>query len=230
MEPVILVADDSIGIVDILSSYLLKAGYKVLTAFDGEEALRRVKEDKPALVLLDIMMPKIDGLQVLREIRRTARTPVIMITARGEDADVVMGLDDGADDYIVKPFSPQTVLARVRAVLRRLELSEDDRRVIRYPDLAIDIDRYEVRVKNQAVQLSKKETEILWLLANNPQKVFSRDNLLDSIWGYDYEGDLRAVDTHIKRLRAKLSIGEDSSWDIKTVWGVGYKFEDKSGQ
>ncbi len=226
MDKYIVVADDSEAIVDILSVYLTREGYQPLPAYNGQEAIARILEFNPVLVLLDIMMPVKDGLEVLKEIRGQSRIPVIMITARSEDADMIMGLDYGADDYIVKPFSPAAVMARVRAVLRRLELSEEEKgNIIRHPGLEVSIDKYEVRVKGEAVELTRKETEILWLLASHANQVFSRDHLLDSLWGYDYSGDNRAVDTHIKRLRSKLGIHADLPWEIKTVWGVGYKFE-----
>ncbi len=226
MNKYIVVADDSESIVDILSLYLSKEGFQPVPAYDGIEALDKIRDYSPVLVLLDIMMPEKDGLEVLKEIRSTSKIPVIMITARSEDADIIMGLDYGADDYIVKPFSPAAVMARVRAVLRRLEISgEDEGRIMRFPGLEVDIGRYEVRVKGALVPLTRKETEIVWLLASHPNQVFSRDHLLDSLWGYDYDGDTRAVDTHIKRLRSKFGLHGDLPWDIKTVWGVGYKFE-----
>lgn len=174
------------------------------------------------------MMPKKDGFEVCREIRQNSNVPIIMITAKAEEADRIMGLDIGADDYIVKPFSPGEVMARIRAILRRVDISdEDDKKIIQHPGLEINISDYEVKVNGSPVNLTKKEIEILWLLSNNPGKVFSRDNLLDSVWGYEYFGDARTVDTHIKRLRAKTDITDTSAWDIKTIWGVGYKFEVK---
>lgn len=182
----------------------------------------------PLLLLLDVMMPKKDGFEVCREIRQNSNVPIIMITAKAEEADRIMGLDIGADDYIVKPFSPGEVMARIRAILRRVDISdEDDKKIIQHPGLEINISDYEVKVNGSPVNLTKKEIEILWLLSNNPGKVFSRDNLLDSVWGYEYFGDARTVDTHIKRLRAKTDITDTSAWDIKTIWGVGYKFEVK---
>lgn len=173
-------------------------------------------------------MPKKDGFEVCHEIRQSSNVPIIMITAKGEDADRIMGLDIGADDYIVKPFSPGEVMARIRAILRRVDISgEEDKKIIRHPGLEINISDYEVKVNGYPVNLTKKEIEILWLLSTNAGKVFSRDNLLDSVWGYEYYGDARTVDTHIKRLRAKIDISDTSAWDIKTIWGVGYKFEVK---
>jgi two-component system response regulator ResD len=172
------------------------------------------------------MMPKKDGFEVCREIRKNSNVPIIMITAKGEDIDRIMGLDIGADDYIVKPFSPGEVMARIRAILRRLDIPEEKRKdLVRFPGLEINITDYEVKIDGHSVNLTKKEIEILWLLATNPGKVFSRDNLLNSVWGYEYFGDARTVDTHIKRLRAKIDVSETFNWDIKTIWGVGYKFE-----
>jgi DNA-binding response OmpR family regulator len=183
------------------------------------------------LLLLDVMMPEKDGFTVCREIRQSSNVPIIMVTAKGEDGDRIMGLDIGADDYIVKPFSPGEVMARVRAVLRRLDISQEQKEnIISYPGLTINISDYEVMIEGQNVNLTKKEIEILWVLAANPGKVFSRDNLLNSVWGYEYFGDARTVDTHIKRIRSKMIFSETSGWDIKTIWGVGYKFEVKHGK
>lgn len=224
MNKYILIADDNDGILEILKSYVAKEGYTPLIAHDGEEAIKMHQLYSPILLLLDIMMPLKDGIEVCQEIRHSSNVPIIMITAKGEDADRIMGLDTGADDYIVKPFSPGEVMARIRAVLRRIVLSEEEKSIVRHPGLEININDYEVKIGERPVTLTKKEIEILWLLATNPGKVFSRDNLLNSVWGYDYFGDARTVDTHIKRLRAKIDI-PGLLWDIKTVWGVGYKFE-----
>jgi len=224
----ILIADDNDAILEILHRYVTKEGYSPIMAHDGEEALMNFFEFAPALLLLDVMMPKKDGFEVCKEIRRSSNVPIIMITAKGDDGNRIMGLDIGADDYIVKPFSPGEVMARIRAVLRRLDISEEQSKdIIRYPGLEINLSDYEVTTNGQPISLTKKEIEIFWLLASNPGKVFSRDNLLSSVWGYQYFGDARTVDTHIQRLRAKLSILEPFSWDIKTIWGVGYKFEVK---
>ncbi len=229
MNPYILIADDNDGILEILKAYVAKEGYEPLLSRDGEDALDKFKKYHPLLILLDVMMPKMDGFQVCREVRKESNVPIIMVTARSEDADRIMGLDIGADDYIVKPFSPGEVMARIRAVLRRMDLSDDEKKSSLYhPGLEIDLSSYEVKIEGQMVSLTKKETEILWLLASNPGKVFSRDNLLNSVWGYDYFGDARTVDTHIKRLRSKIPSPESLSWDIKTIWGVGYKFEVKN--
>lgn len=222
----ILIADDNDGILDILKAYVSKEGFTPLLAHDGNEAITKFEEFSPLLILLDVMMPLKDGFEVCREIRKTSNVPIIMITAKGEDTDRIMGLDIGADDYVVKPFSPGEVMARIRAILRRLDLTEEEsKNVISYPGLEINITEYEVKISGQSVNLTRKEIEILWLLAKNPGKVFSRDNLLNSVWGYEYFGDARTVDTHIKRLRAKINITASSSWDIKTIWGVGYRFE-----
>lgn len=224
--PKILIADDNRQIISILSEYAKKEGYTVVTACDGHDALRLFNSEKPDIVLLDVMMPVKDGFEVCRELRKTTNIPIIMITARSEDFDKIMGLDIGADDYITKPFSPGEVMARVRAVLRRLATANDKAsNVFEFDTLTVSLDNYTVCINNQPVSLTKKEVEILWTLAKNRNKVFSRDNLLESIWGYDYLGDNRTVDSHIKRLRAKLSGYEHSSWDVKTIWGVGYKFE-----
>jgi two-component system response regulator ResD len=225
----ILIADDNEGIVDILKNYAIKEGYAPIVAFDGESAINMFNKFLPSLILLDVMMPKKNGFEVCKEIRNTSNVPIIMITAKSEDFDKIMGLDIGADDYIVKPFSPAEVMARVRAILRRIDVTEDDmKNLLKHNGLEVNISDYEVKVNGNLVSLTKKEIEILWLLASNPGKVFSRDNLLNSVWGYEYFGDSRTVDTHIKRLRSKVNISEDFDWDIKTIWGVGYKFEVKS--
>ena len=228
MNKYLLIADDNDGILDILTTYVTKEGFLPIIAHDGVEAIMKFMEYKPLLLLLDVMMPEKDGFTVCREIRQSSNVPIIMITAKGEDGDRIMGLDIGADDYIVKPFSPGEVMARIRAVLRRLDISEEQREnMIIHPGLKINILDYEVLIDGQDISLTKKEIEILWILASNPGKVFSRDNLLNSVWGYEYFGDARTVDTHIKRLRAKINVTETFSWDIKTIWGVGYKFEVK---
>lgn len=228
MKKYLLIADDNDGIIDILKTYVLNEGFEPIIAHDGEEALYKFKQFNPQLLLLDVMMPKKDGFTICREVRKNSNVPIIMITAKGDDGDRILGLDIGADDYIVKPFSPAEVMARIRAVLRRLDVSEEQKKdIIHYPGLIINLSDYEVTVNGQLVNLTKKELEIFWILAANPGKVFTRDNLLDSVWGYEYFGDARTVDTHIKRLRSKLNILDTFSWDIKTIWGVGYKFEVK---
>lgn len=229
--PTILIADDNKQITSILEEYAKKEGFITKIAFDGYEAVNMFKELQPDMVLLDVMMPKMDGFEVCREIRKTSNTPVIMITARGEDFEKIMGLDIGADDYIVKPFSPSEVMARVRAVLRRISQTEEQKlQVCIYDNLNINLEDYIVTIDKQAVSLTKKEIEILWTLVLNKNKVFSRENLLNSLWGYDYYGDSRTVDSHIKRLRAKLDEYKHDSWEIKTIWGIGYKFEVKEDE
>lgn len=226
-----LIADDNKQITSILSNYARKEGFEPVVALDGEEALRLFDEHEPdiAMVLLDVMMPKVDGFEVCRRLRGKSLVPVIMVTARGEDFEKIMGLDIGADDYIIKPFSAGEVMARVRAILRRMQLREEKtaHNIYRYSNLMIDLDKYAVTVNGSEVPLTKKEVELLWTLAKNSSKVFSRDNLLDSLWGYDYYGDSRTVDSHIKRMRAKLDKFEHPGWEIKTIWGVGYRFEEK---
>ena len=227
-----LIADDNKQITSILSNYARKEGFEPVVALDGEEALRLFDEHEPdiAMVLLDIMMPKVDGFEVCRRLRGKSLVPVIMVTARGEDFEKIMGLDIGADDYIIKPFSAGEVMARVRAILRRMQPREEKtaHNIYRYSNLMIDLDKYAVTVNGSEVPLTKKEVELLWTLAKNSSKVFSRDNLLDSLWGYDYYGDSRTVDSHIKRMRAKLDKFEHPGWEIKTIWGVGYRFEEKA--
>ena len=223
-----LIADDNKQITSILSNYARKEGFEPVVALDGEEALRLFDEHEPdiAMVLLDVMMPKVDGFEVCRRLRGKSLVPVIMVTARGEDFEKIMGLDIGADDYIIKPFSAGEVMARVRAILRRMQPREEKtaHNIYRYSNLMIDLDKYAVTVNGSEVPLTKKEVELLWTLAKNSSKVFSRDNLLDSLWGYDYYGDSRTIDVHVKRLREKLA-GASDKWELKTVWGVGYKFE-----
>ena len=224
----ILIADDNKQITTILSGYAKKEGFEPVIALDGAEALDKYLqyENEIAVVLLDVMMPEIDGFEVSRRLRKESMVPIIMITARGEDYDKIMGLDIGADDYVIKPFSAPEVMARVRAVLRRLGAQEPaNAQTLSYANLYINLEKYAVQINGEEVPLTKKEIELLWTLAKNSTKVFSRDNLLDSIWGYDYFGDSRTVDSHIKRLRAKLDKYEHPLWEIKTIWGVGYRFE-----
>lgn len=229
--PSVLIADDNQQITSIIQEYVKKEGYLPIVAWDGEQALYLYKQMQPDVVLLDVMMPKIDGFEVCREIRRQSNVPVIMITARGEDFDKIMGLDIGADDYIVKPFSPGEVMARIRAILRRISNTDKQSdQLLSYEGLIINLDQYSVSIDSNPISLTKKELEILWTLAVKQNKVFSRDNLLNSLWGYDYFGDSRTVDTHIKRLRAKLDQFPHENWDIKTIWGIGYKFEGKANE
>lgn len=222
----ILIADDNLQITKILSEFAKKEGYEPVVAHDGEETIKCFRQEHFEMVLLDVMMPKKDGFEVCREIRRMSNTPIIMITARGEDFERIMGLDIGADDYIVKPFTGDEVMARVRAVLRRLDrTSKQLRNALSYDNLTVCLENGLVSVGGQQIVLTKKELEILWLLLENKEKIFTRDNLLDSLWGYDYFGDNRTVDSHIKRLRAKLDTVPHPNWQIKTIWGMGYKFE-----
>jgi len=226
----ILIADDNEDITDILSNYIEREGYEPIVAVDGEQALEMFEKEEPVLVLLDIMMPKIDGYEVCRSIRKKSNVPIILVTARGEDFERVMGLDIGADDYIVKPFSPNEVMARVRAVIRRVpentsNMQSNNDKVLVVSNLVINMDEYAASINDVKIPLTKKEIETMWILGQNPNKVFTRDNLLDSLWGFDYFGDSRTVDSHIKRLRAKIDKEEHPHWRIKTIWGVGYKFE-----
>ncbi len=222
----LLIVDDNKQITSILEEYAKKEGYNTLIALDGEKAIELFKKENPDILLLDVMMPKKDGFTVVREIRKTSNVPIIMITARGEDFERIMGLEIGADDYIVKPFSPGEVMARVKAVMRRIDRTGEKSQVFKFDNLTISLDDYSVTIGNENISLTKKEIEILWTLVT-VNKVFSRENLLDVIWGIDYFGDTRTVDSHIKRLRAKLDEYDHPHWDIKTIWGVGYKFEAK---
>ncbi len=224
----ILIADDNPDITDVLAAYAKKEDLIPVVAADGEEAIRMFRQYNPAVVLLDVMMPKEDGYEVCRKIRAKSDVPVILITARGEDFEKIMGLDIGADDYIVKPFSPSEVMARIRAVLRRMtkkDKEHNSENVLSIENLEINLEEYTLHIGGTKVSLTKKEIETMWTLASNPNKVFTRDNLLDSLWGFDYFGDSRTVDSHIKRLRAKLDAIDHPNWSIKTIWGVGYKFE-----
>ena len=220
-----LIADDQPQIAEVLRLYCEKEGCATRVAGDGAEALRLFSAFKPDVVLLDVMMPKVDGFEVCRQIRAQGDTPVIMITARGEDFEKIMGLDIGADDYIVKPFSPEVVMARVRAVLRRLNRDESSHEAVRLGSLTVNLSLYEAAVAGTPVALTKKEMELLYTFAQNPGRVFSREKLLSDLWGYDYLGDARTVDSHVKRLRAKVDAIPHPGWAISTVWGVGYKLE-----
>ncbi len=225
--PNVLIADDNRKIAMVLKEYVEKEGYNVYYAEDGEEALELFASNEFDIILLDVVMPKRNGFDVCREIRKTSNTPVIMITSKGDDYEKIMGLAIGADDYIVKPCSPNEVIARIRAILRRIyfEHSDEKGRTLKIFNLRIDMDNFIVTIDGQMVMLTKKELEILWILAENKEKVFTRENLLNSLWGYDYYGDCRTVDSHIKRLRAKVDQFPHDKWKIKTVWGMGYKFE-----
>lgn len=223
----ILVSDDNPKINEILQKYLRSEGYAVVTAQDGQQALDLFFSHAPDLVLLDVMMPKIDGFAVCQQIRRVSDVPILMITAKGEDADRISGLDLGADDYIVKPFSTGELMARIRAVLRRSS-EKTSHRNIAVANLLIQPELSLVKIGSQAVQLTKKELDLLCILASNPGRVFTRDNLLTMAWGYNTESTDRTIDTHIKRLRAKLDEFGHPAWQIKTVWGIGYQFEVKA--
>ncbi len=222
----ILIADDHEQILDVLKEYAVQQGYQVYTARTGSEALDAFKNTGFDAVLLDVRMPHIDGFEVCRRIRRESMVPIIMITARGEDYERIMGLDIGADDYVVKPFSPSEVMARLRAVLRRVQAAEPKQEGVCKGNLSISIEKYKAAVDGQEVHLTKKEIEILWLLASHAGTVFTRGQILDAVWGYDYYGDDRTVDSHMKRLRAKLENYVHTGWNLATVRGVGYKFEE----
>lgn len=221
----ILVVDDDKNICEVIKMYLENSGYNVKVANDGREAQETFVSYKPDLVLLDVMLPYIDGIDVLKWIRRDNETPVIMITAKGETFDKVLGLELGADDYIVKPFEPKELMARVKAVLRRYTAEGDNREALTFDNLLIDINSYNVKYNGQEIKMPPKEFELLHFLASNKNRVFTREQLLCEVWGYDYPGDSRTVDVHVKRLREKVAGGEN--WQIETVWGVGYKFEVK---
>ena len=223
----ILIADDNVQITRILSEFAKKEGFEPVTAHDGEEVIKLFHQYRFSIILLDVMMPKKDGFEVCREIRRASDIPIIMITARGEDFERIMGLDIGADDYVVKPFSGNEVMARVRAVLRRIDCPGQtaEQKYLVYDNLRVCLETADVTIGGQKITLTKKELEILWTLLDNRGKIFSRENLLSGLWGYDYFGDNRTVDSHMKRLRAKLDKVPHPNWQIKTIWGMGYKFE-----
>ena len=222
----ILIADDDPGVHAALGKAFQLEGWQMLSAFDGEEALSVLRRTRPDAAILDVGMPKQDGFQVCRELRKESDVPVLFLSARTEEFDRLLGLELGADDYITKPYSVREVVARVKTVLRRLRetLPQDARKEISVGNLQIDMNAFQVRLNGEIVPCTPKETEILWTLAANPGMMFSREHLLQQIWGYDYLGDTRAVDSHIKRIRAKL-VREGNGWDIRTVWGVGYRFE-----
>ena len=221
----LLIVDDEPQIRELLKIYFSKEGFTIAEAGDGVEAIRKVVEVKPNLVILDIMMPVLDGIEVCRQIRKFSQVPIIMLTARAEDEDRIMGLELGADDYITKPFNPREVVARVNAVLRRvpdIEYVKAD--VLQFQDLEIKISEHQIITCGKEVALTAKEMELLWCLASRPGQTFPRELLLEKVWGYTFGGETRTVDTHIKRLRQKLNIQEKTPWDIQTVWGIGYRF------
>lgn len=222
----VLIVDDDRNICELIGLYLQKEGYEVLYAYNGISAVDTFKMQTPSLVVLDIMLPGIDGWQVCREIRKVSSIPIIMLTAKGETFDKVLGLELGADDYMVKPFEPKELVARIKAVLRRYEHKEVDTQEVVFPNLIVNKSNYTIRLKGNLIELPPKELELLFFLASNPNKVFTREQLLEHVWGFDFYGDSRTVDVHVKRVREKIDL-EGQSWQLKTVWGVGYKFEVK---
>ena len=226
----ILVVEDDRNISDLIRMYLEKEGFDVRIAYDGGKAVEEFDREAPDMVLLDIMLPVMDGWSVCAKIRETSKVPIIMLTAKGETFDKVLGLELGADDYMVKPFDTKEVVARIKAVLRRCQTTsaaaESTEGVIEFDNLRLDMNSYELRVKGKVVEAPPKELELLNCLASHPNRVYTRDQLLDEVWGFDYFGDSRTVDVHIKRLREKVE-GVSDQWELKTVWGVGYKFEVK---
>ncbi len=225
MKTRILVIDDDIHISELLKLYLEKEDYEVDVAHDGGMGLEKFKARDPKLVLLDIMLPVMDGWQVCREIRRINNTPIIMLTAKGETFDKVLGLELGADDYIVKPFEPKELIARVKAILRRTNVNEEKAKQYSYNNLTVNISDYTVVYNGNELEMPPKEIELLFFLISHPNKVFTREQLLEQVWGFEYFGDSRTVDVHIKRIREKMPFPD--GWNIKTVWGIGYKFEVK---
>ncbi len=224
----ILVVDDDSNICELLRLYLEKEGYAVKIVNDGVSAVNAFKQESPDLMILDIMLPKLDGWQVCREIRKFSDKPIIMLTAKGETFDKVLGLELGADDYMTKPFDTKEMVARIKAVLRRTgaAAAADAVKEVNFENLTVNLTNYEMKVKGVPVDTPPKELELIYHLASNPNRVFTRDQLLDEVWGFDYYGDSRTVDVHVKRLREKLE-GVSDKWELKTVWGVGYKFETK---
>ncbi|AGB17912.1 response regulator transcription factor [Thermoanaerobacterium thermosaccharolyticum] len=221
----IYIVDDDRNICEIISLYFEKEGFATVRIGDGVTALNKIKEELPLLIILDLMLPGIDGMTLCKEVRKFTDVPIIMLTAKGDTFDKVLGLEIGADDYIVKPFDGKELVARVKAVLRRYEHEENDGDSVTYPDLSISLSEYKVKYKGENVDLTPKELELFYFLCTHPNKVFTRDQLLENVWGYEYMGDSRTVDVHIKRLREK--IGDGPNWKLTTVWGVGYKFEVK---
>ena len=222
----VLVVDDDKNICELLRLYLEKEGYNAIISHDGEEAVVKFNALKPDIILLDIMLPGLDGWQVCREIRKKSNVPIIMITAKGETFDKVLGLELGADDYVVKPFDAKEVIARIKAVYRRVgqTSAKSEIKEVKYDKLTVNMTRYELKVNGVILDTPPKELELLFHLASNPNRVYTRDQLLDEVWGFEYYGDSRTIDVHVKRLREKLE-GVSDKWELKTVWGVGYKFE-----
>ncbi len=230
----VMIVDDDANIAELISLYLIKECYETEIVYDGEEALKEFPVFKPNLILLDLMLPGIDGYQVCREIRSTSQVPIIMLSAKGEVFDKVLGLELGADDYMIKPFDSKELVARVKAVLRRYQnqgqtassaATEQQGKYVEYPDLIVNLTNYSVIYQGKSVDMPPKELELLYFLASSPNQVFTREQLLDNIWGYEYIGDTRTVDVHIKRLREKIK--DNDNWALTTVWGIGYKFEVK---
>ena len=229
MKTRILLVDDDPNIRQLVNLYLIKEGYDVVMADRGDDALKLFRADPPNLILLDIMLPGMDGLQVCREVRKVSSIPIIMLTAKDETFDKVLGLELGADDYIAKPFDMKELVARIKAVIRRYQAPEpaEAGKDLVFPGLTVNISQYSVTYMGKVLEMPPKELELLNFLASHPNQVFTREQLLEQVWGYDYFGDSRTVDVHVKRLREKLEGGEQMGWQIKTVWGVGYKFEVK---
>lgn len=222
----ILVADDDKNICELIGLYLQKDGYEPVFAYDGAEAVEKFKEVQPSLVVLDLMLPKLDGYGVCREIRQISKIPIIMLTARGETFDKVLGLEMGADDYMVKPFDGKELVARIKAVMRRYEPEAVSAEEAVFPGLSVSLGTYELKVNGKTVEMPPKELELLYFLCSHPNRVFTRDQLMDKVWGFDYAAETRTVDVHIKRVREKIGVGPN--WELKTIYSVGYKFEVKS--
>lgn len=226
MNNKILIVDDDVNICELLRLYIEKEGFETKIVNDGAAAIKAVSEYNPSLVLLDIMLPVVDGWQVCREIRKFSEVPIIMISAKGETFDKVLGLELGSDDYITKPFDTKEVITRIKTVLRRCNNAkqQESEKIIEFENLYVNLSNYEIKIKGETVDAPPKEIELLYHLASNPNRVYTRDKLLDEVWGFEYFGDTRTIDVHVKRLREKLE-GVSDKWSLKTVWGVGYKFE-----
>ena len=227
MKTKIMVVDDDPNIRELVRLYLEKEGFEVTCAERGDEAVKMFRASPPNLMLLDVMLPGMDGWQVCREVRKISNIPIIMLTAKDETFDKVLGLELGADDYVAKPFDMKELVARIKAVIRRFQASDAPEKELVFPGLTINISQYTVTYMGKPLEMPPREIELLYFLASHPGMVFTREQLLEQVWGYDYFGDSRTVDVHVKRLREKLSGGEELGWQIKTVWGVGYKFEVK---
>ncbi len=227
MKTKILLVDDDPNIRQLVKLYLEKEGFDVAEAARGDEAVKAFKASPPNLMLLDLMLPGMDGWQVCREVRKVSNIPIIMLTAKDETFDKVLGLELGADDYVVKPFDTKELVARIKAVIRRYQAGDAPEKELMFPGLTINISQYTVTCLGKELEMPPKEIELLYYLASHPGMVYTREQLLESVWGYDFFGDSRTVDVHVKRLREKLTDGEEMGWSIKTVWGVGYKFETK---